>query len=382
MPVEKNAIFENPDFRNFLNSLFNNSSELSKIIYLSILCILIFTGIGMYLLKIPVYVESRGIIRPSASVMQILAPVPGLVNNICVSENQFIEKGGLIIQFDTDKESLQKILIENELQDIHLRVGDLKSILNQDKKVSKFLTKKYSTEYRIFEEQLNNINLRLELAKRDNDRFGNLVDENFISPKEYEESELKYRSLITEKKQLLSGKEQQWINELSELTIKERILIKQLTETEFYIRKSNITAPFSGIIQGIRNIYPGEYFSAGKDICRLVPDTCLEAEMFLSPGNIGMIKTGQNVRLLIDSYDYKYWGVIKATCQSISEDIEKIETQVLFRVICRFDSNQKLEYQNRFVTPGKGMTLTAQFMVTEKNIWQLLRDKLFISLSE
>ncbi len=382
MPVEKAQFLGDTEFRNSLNILFHSSSRLSQVIYICILCLLLFAGAGMAIFKIPVYVKSRGIIRPSASVIYILAPVPGIIKEINVGENQYIKEGERILQFDTDKEKMQNTILEKELQEIHNRISDLQQILDPAIKYKRLISGKYRVENRIYTLQLKNMDLRLNLAETDRKRFESLAREEFISQKEFEKSLLDYRSIVTEKEQLISGNEKQWNNDLSDLITREGILLKQLGETGFYIQKSGIDSPVSGTIQGIRNRYPGEYCSAGTNVCRLVPDTNLVAELFLPPGEIGLIKPGQFVRLLIDAYDFKYWGVINATCQSISEDIEIIENQAFFRVVCGISSDQKLEYHGKYVNPGKGMTLTAQFLVTEKNIWQLLHDRLFILISE
>jgi multidrug resistance efflux pump len=370
-------ILEDPDLNSSLNGLFSNASVISHTIYLIIICLLAFVSVGMAIVHIPVYIQSRGIIRPSAEVNLILAPVQGIIREINVSENQYVTKGYTIISLESEKESLQKKLAVNDLTNVRLWLQDLKKITAGKNGTLILLTDKYRIELILLTEQLEHIDLRLSMAKADFERFQKLKDKNFISEKEFEESALKYKSLQAEKNQLMSEKQKQWINELTELKIRESTLIRQISEINFFIERSIITAPVSGIIQGIRNQYTGGYCSAGASLCNLIPDTGLVAELFITPKDIGFLSPGQSVRLLIDSYDYKYWGALQSECTSISKDIEIIENQALFRVVCELQSNPFLEYRNKRVIPGKGMTLTAQFLVTEKNVWQLLRDEAY-----
>jgi multidrug resistance efflux pump len=374
MPDSTSHILNDPDLKNNVIGLFSKSRLVSHSIYLIIVGFLMLLSIGMAIFKIPVYIRTRGILRPSSEVNQILTPVQGIVSEIYVNESQLVNKGDPIIRLESKKENLQKIVMVNELNLVRQWMHDIIEITDTNNSILNIVTDKYQIDYQLYNEQIINIDFKLNLANTDYRRFQNLFNEKYISDKEFDESVLRYKSLLTEKKQLITGKKKQWINELNEFKLKEAGLVKQISEIGFFIEKSTITAPISGIIQGIRTKYKGEFCSAGTKICKLIPNTNLVAEIFIPPKDIGFISPGQNVRLLIDSYDYKYWGGLKASCISISEDVEIIENQALFRVICGIQQPAYLEFRQKRVSPGKGMTLTAQFLVEEKNVWQLLWD--------
>jgi membrane fusion protein, peptide pheromone/bacteriocin exporter len=381
MPDSTSHILNDPDLRNTVIGFSSKPRLFSHSIYLIIVGFLMLLSIGMAFFKIPVYIRTRGILRPSSEVNQILAPVQGIVDKIYVSENQLVNEGDPIIRLESEKENLQKGLIVAELNLLSEWVQDLITITDTNNVSFNLVTDKYQIDYQLYNEQIQNIDFKLDLAKTDYLRFQNLFNEKYISEKEFDESVLKYISLMTEKKLLITGKKKQWINELNEFKLKETGLVKQISEIGFFIDKSIITAPSSGIIQSIRTKYKGEFCSTGTLMCKLIPNTNLVAEIFIPPKDIGFIRRGQNVRLLIDSYDYKYWGGLKASCSSISEDVEIIENQALFRVICDLQPPACLEFRQKKVSPGKGMTLTAQFLVEEKNVWQLLWDDSFNLIS-
>jgi len=294
-----------------------------------------------------------------------------------VSENELVSRGQTILQLETAKEELHKNLLINELELLQLWINDLNELLNTNYTSSNLRTEKYRVDIHLFNEETRSIDQKLDLAETDFKKYTNLFKEKYISEKEYEEVNLKYKSLLSEKNKLISEKQLQISNALDECILRKSDLVRQLSEISYFLEKATIVAPVSGIIQGIRNNYTGEYCSAGINICNLIPDTGLIAELYIPPKDIGFITPGQEVRLLIDSYDYKYWGAMKAKCISVSDDIEIIDNHALFRVICELQSQTWLEYRKTRVNPGKGMTLTAQFLVMNRNLWQLLRDQAY-----
>jgi len=382
MPDSFRKILPDPDLKNSINELFSRSSILSQTIYISILFLLAVLSVAMAFVNIPVYVRARGIIRPSMEIKQILAPVHGIISEINTIENQLIKKDQMIVQMESEKENLQINILVDELYTIRLWLADLSVLLSDDPGPKTLCTEKYRIDSQLLTQQMHHLNLKIDRADKDYQRNKNLFDQKFISLKELEEHEYQCKSLMEEKKRLHSEKQKQWTNEQNEYVLKENSLVNEINGISFFLEKSVIRAPVAGIIQGIRNKYTGEYCAAGSIICRLIPDTGLVTEILISPKDIGFITPGQTVRLLIDSYDYRYWGALQARCTSISSDVEIIDNQALFRVLCSLQSPAFLEYHNSRVLPGTGMTLTAQFLVTEKNAWQLLRDEVYAIVAD
>jgi HlyD family secretion protein len=373
--------FEDIDLKNTINTFFSKTSLIPQTIYISILCLLIAISFGMGIFHIPVFIQARGIIRPAIETNQILAPVQGVINEIYLSENQYANKGDSIISFESEKESLQKTLIESELNFLNLCLFDLGALMDTHKEGMLFRSVKYQLDYEQYLENLKEYDLRISLMKTDFQRIQKLYKDKYISEKEFDESTLKYNLLVAEKNKLVFEKKKQWTNELNEFEMRKTSLIKSLSEIDFFLEKSVLAAPVSGIVQGIRSRFIGEFCTLGTTLYRLIPDTGLIAEVYIPPKDIGFILTGQKVRLLIDSYDFRYYGVIEAKCLSISNDIETAENQALFRVLCSIPPETCLRYRDNRVVPGKGMTLNAQFLIAEKSLWQLLTDKTYNMIS-
>lgn len=382
MPNLSYPILEDPQLKNSVNSLFQNAANITHLIYLFLICFLGFIALGITLINVPVYIQARGMLRPTSEVNKISCPVQGIISTIYANENQYVTKSGLIVVLDSEKEKQNRNQLLDELKTIQTWKKDLRELSLYKKSRPLLASDKYSLDNQIFHNQLAAVNLKINLAETEYKRYKNLYESSFVSEKEFEEVKSVLISLIKETDRIVSQKHSQWINELNDCINREREISSQINELNFFIEKSEIIAPFSGIVQGIRSRYPGEFCSAGTILCSLIPDTSVMVELVIPPRDIGLISKGQEVRLLVDSYDFKYWGTLKAFCTSISEDVEVIGNQPFFRVLCEFTSTPILKYRNLKVTPVKGMTLTAQFLITKKTIWQLLRDNAYNLISQ
>ncbi len=375
-------ILDDVELKSSINSFFGKTNIYSHTIYLIILGLLILASVAMAVFKIPVFVQSRGIIRPSAELKQILAPVQGVITKINGAENQSVNQGDTILQLDAEKEKIQKKLIVKNIEQLKMQIIDLVQLTDSVNKFPLPVSGMYQVEYSLYQEKLKEIDLRTKMELADYERYITLFTEKYLSKREFEVSVLKYKTLQNEKKQLIYNQQNRWINERNEYILQESAMLKSLSEIDYFIENSVIKAPVSGILQGIRNRFLGEFCATGTALFKLIPDTNLMAELQIPPRDIGFIHPGQKVRLLVDSYDYKYWGILDATCASVSNDIEITGNQALFRVICELNKPTFLEYLGNRVYPGKGMTLTAQFFVTERTIWQLLRDEAYNGIAE
>lgn len=63
----------------------------------------------------------------------------------------------------------------------------------------------------------------------------------------------------------------------------------------------------------------GEFVAAGEVVMTVhVPDSRLEARLFLSPDNAGMISVGQRVELRLNAYPHEFFGTQSAVVTAIS----------------------------------------------------------------
>lgn len=79
-----------------------------------------------------------------------------------------------------------------------------------------------------------------------------------------------------------------------------------------------VTAPGRGIVSGL-TVRAGEDVLAGDVLMTVyAPESRLEARLFLSPGNAGMVAVGQRVELQLRAYPHQIYGTRSAVVTAIS----------------------------------------------------------------
>ena len=95
-------------------------------------------------------------------------------------------------------------------------------------------------------------------------------------------------------------------------------LLRQIALTELQ-SALEVTAPGSGIVSGL-TVRAGEDVAAGDVLMTVYsPESRLEARLFLSPDNAGMITVGQRVELQLKAYPHQLFGTQSAVVTSISK---------------------------------------------------------------
>lgn len=85
------------------------------------------------------------------------------------------------------------------------------------------------------------------------------------------------------------------------------------------VDRLEVRAPNRGYVQDLRVQTIGQVVQPGALLMQIVPDKApLEAEVRISPRDIGFVRVGQPVNLRVTSYDYSRFGVAKGTLQRVS----------------------------------------------------------------
>ncbi len=86
-----------------------------------------------------------------------------------------------------------------------------------------------------------------------------------------------------------------------------------LKEKESYTIKS----PITGTIEQFSGIFSGSNINAGQTIAIIGPDSTLLSEVYISPKDIGYIKSGNPVKIQVDAFNYNEWGVINGVVKEL-----------------------------------------------------------------
>lgn len=156
----------------------------------------------------------------------------------------------------------------------------------------------------------------------------------------------------------------------------------QIAETEEELSKVKsrldelwVRAPASGLVFSLSVNNPGQVIQPGSVLMQIVPDDVkLQAEVRISPDDIGYLHLGQKVNLKISSYDFARYGYAKGTLSRISAFSTLDETEKpYFKGWVALDKNYLGSEESRFpLMPG--MVVSADILTGEKTLLAYLAD--------
>ncbi len=348
-------------------------------IYASIVLFLIGTMCVLPFIYVDVGVRSQGLIRPVTEVVPLASPVTGNIQSLHVSENSFISRGDIYATIEAPEitERLRYNSLRSEQLSIFL--SDI-SFLNDAEKpdqidLNLLQSPRYKRAYLEFRQILYNQQQRIDQSNRKLERDKMLFERDALPQTELEESRFARQDAVNQYKLLLEQQQNQW--NLDEITFQEELaqlnsekirLLQELTRYE-------IRSPITGTVQNLSGLFQNSFVYSNQALGEISPDTSLIAEVYVSTGDIGLLRDGLPVRIQIDAYNYNDWGVVTGQIESISTDVILNEGQPLFRVRCSIDQTY-LELKNGFRGDiKKGMTFQARFIVSRRSLLQLLYDK-------
>ncbi len=348
----------------------------SKIIYSILLLSVIGIFASLPFIYLDIYSSARGIIKPKKERNKIISLFSGKIDSVFIKQNQFVKKGDtlLVVNNAIGKERLHLLTVQ--LNDSKLFVEDLTYLLKVNKiRSTKMQSYKYKKEYLEYEQKIIGLKTRYNKAKRDFTRQDKLYEKEVIAKMEHENSKYAFDLTINELNQFKKQQKKQWQANLTQIQnqIKafESNLIQFEKENEDYI----ITAPISGTIQNLIGLENGSFINGGNSIAEISPDTELIAECFVSPNDIGLLKTQTEVKFQIDAFNYNHWGMATGKIIDIGNDVTLIEQRPMFKVICKINQ-EHLTLKNGFKGKlKKGMTFNARFFIIRRSAFELLYDK-------
>ncbi len=348
-------------------------SPVSRVIYH--LCLLLVAGvlISLPLVRVQVSVSGKGIIRPRQEKANIIPFISGMVEEVYVSEGDYIKISDPILKVRSFDASRNLQLLKMELTDADQYLTDLRGLLSDPLTVP--VRQKFRTAWKEYCHHLDYLILMFEKAHKEWIRQTGLYKAGIISEKEYDDLTFSRNKANQEKVRFISESKRAWQEDYIAYLDRKRILTTQIQQTEEQIRRSMITAPVSGSLEEFSGIFPGSVLQAGETIGIISPDSKLIAEMYMQSRNIAYLNTGQEVIMQVDAFPSREWGMVKAEIYEISNDYIWLNQEAVYRVKCLFPEKRlvlKNGYEGELI---KGMTFQARCLIAPRSLFQLLTDK-------
>jgi len=345
-----------------------------RLIYIAVLIFICCLIISLPFIRVDISVKAPGIIRPVCEKTIITSLKSGRIDTIHYREGTFVEKGQLLISLECQqfRDELEYYTYEDSL--LSNETVDLTNLLAC--KDTTMVSIKYRFEYDSYNNQLNKVKEQLDKARKEKERLDALIREKLISDKEYDDLTYAQSQLQKEVEYLVSSAMNSWQIELSRLRYQIGHTRSEISRIENELSQCKIIASISGRIDQLSGIYEGSVVHAGQSLASITPDTSLIGEIYITPDDIGLINTDQEIILVIDAFDYRDWGVIHGHIKDIPEDFILMDDKPVFRIKCTPDQDF-LCLKNGFEGKlKKGMTFQARCIVTTRSAANLIAGKL------
>ena len=285
-----------------------------------------------------------GQLLPSAGVIRVHTPQPGVVTEKKVMEGQSVRKGDVLYVLSSDRLGAGS----RELQaDIGQQVDDRRRSLEAEIKRNRtveaaeigHLERRAETlraENQAILKQLEQQVLRLRLAQEARARYQGLADQDYIAReqlflKEAELSDQQSRQQALQRDLLASQRELgTTVQEIANTRVRflnQNALLQrgissaqqELTEVESR-RRVFITAPEAGratlVVAEV-----GQAVDGTRPLLNLVPENArLEARLYAPSATIGFVRPGNDVQLRYQSFPYQKFGQHEGRVESISNN--------------------------------------------------------------
>jgi len=356
---------------------FTDQPRAGRLIYLVILAITLGALAALPFVKVGVTVQSAGVIRPEVERQSARATVTGSIDRVQLRPNQQVRRGDtlVVIRDPATEERLRQTRTEEaegagdvaDLSRLVLVVGD-------SSQRPELRTARYRQEYAAYQSERARLSVNVQRARQEVTRASALFARGFAPPQELEDRKLDLARAVAEQQAMVDRALSEWQGALASARLALHRTNSALQQSEYDLARTTLLAPIDGTVTELRSLSPGSFVQAGEELALISPSAQFVGEVYVAPRDIGLIRRGGSVRMLVDAFNYTEWGVIMGTVTDISGDIRAGDGAPVFLVRCALDRSHLALRNGVRGELRKGMSFRARFAVAERSLFQLLYD--------
>ena len=310
---------------------------------ISLACVVLaLLGAAVVLIEIPDRVRTYGVLLPPEGLLKVKAPRSGRVERLPVQNGDTVQPGQVILSLsgvqrapDREPELAARIAsLRRELRLLDDAVARQAETALVREKLNRRRLKLIVARIETARAEARNLEEQAAIAAARADRIGRLAAASAIAEDSATDSEatvlLTRASKLAAEQRVLALRderlniEQQLVEHevataaaIGESGARREAILRQIAASELQ-STLEITAPGGGIVSGLA-VRVGEVV-AGGDVVMTVhePGSRLEARLFLTPDNAGMVSVGQQVELQLLAYPHQFFGTQSAVVTAIS----------------------------------------------------------------
>jgi HlyD family secretion protein len=346
-------------------------------VYLTVVSLFLAVCAALPLLRVSVSVQGAGIIRPTTDKHEVRSRVSGLAAQIRVHEGQIVSMGDTVAVLRTVAVEGRETLLAEQEREKQRTLADLELLAGTNLSAAdtpRLQTSTYRQEYVQFDNERRENTIRQDKARKDLERTRLLHAQHFTTSTELEDRQFQFDQAKADGALILERYRAKWQASAAGLREEIKALASQRQQVGEERSLYTVTAPVSGTVEQLSSVSAGSFVQAGEALAVISPTSTLVAEIYVTPRDIGLVRAGASVRMLIDAFNYSDWGFVNGQVAEVSGDFVQMNGQPMFKVRCFMD-RERLTLRNGFSGQlKKGMTLRGRFVVAERSVLQLLSD--------
>jgi HlyD family secretion protein len=356
----------------------NPGARLGPTVYLATLTFVLAGLIALPLVRVSVAIQADGLIRPAVERHDVVASASGYVEEVRLTGFDRVRAGDELFRLaDTPLDS-RRALTRGRLAELGEDVRELETLLS-DGSEADLLGKsrresRQLAEQRLLLQELTRLGIGERQATEALGRTTALARLGLVSDADEERIRAEVETFAEERRLISARYRSDWRARLTQLRIEEGQLRDQLSTLVNDSLLRVVRAPVDGTIEEMTSLSPGSYIREGQRLAVISPEAELVAEVLLSPRDFGLVDRGTPVRLLIDAFPHQDWGHLSGRVIEVPDDYQIVGERAVFRARVSLDDTELSLANGIRRAVRKGMTLRARIMVTERSLWQLLRD--------
>ncbi|MBI4783261.1 MAG: HlyD family type I secretion periplasmic adaptor subunit [Oscillatoriophycideae cyanobacterium NC_groundwater_1537_Pr4_S-0.65um_50_18] len=348
---------------------------------------------------------------PSTRIQPVKALSGGLLRDIQVKEGDRVKQGTPLVQLDptlTDAEYQSAQQLYQKMQDNLARMqAELSGkagtntldqfqdqLLVSRLKESQAAINQQQGAIKAAQAELTRLQATLRFASTKERSLSMLAVEGAIPRLDYLDTQSQVASLQAEMsakeqelyqaqqemEQLQSGRKNEILTQINQLTQEKISLEGQLKQAKEQRDRETIKAPVNGTIYNVKVVESGATIQGGEELLSIVPDGAeLVLEAKVLNRDIAFVKTGMRVKIKLETLPYQEFGMIEGTVLEVSPNaVNEPELGLVYPIRVQLKQHMaKVRGQEVALTPG--MTATAEIVTRQKTVMSFLLDPITAS---
>jgi hemolysin D len=353
------------------------TSPLGRIVFWTMLVLMIILVGIMYFGQVDVTVSASGQVLPASNVQVIQPLETGVLKAINVKEGQAVKQGDILFEVEPDltdsilhSTSGQQASYELEVCRLEALLGGYNfsaacsgecppEVISQQRVLYSNTLTAHQSRLSSYDAQANSLQQRQQTVKLRNDQakqklslinaelgrlrpVADLIASNQINSleqqqveqqglvdqtgSEYSEISYQLQQALLQKTEYANG----YRNQLSQQLIEARRQLMGIEanqqQTEYRKEKQFLRAPADGVVSQLKVNTVGQVITPSEILAQMVDkDNDMQLKLLIPNRDIGLLKIDQDVKIKVDAYDYQKYGMMKGKLRHVNNNIRTQE---------------------------------------------------------